>query len=195
MKIKVKTLKGKGITLEVKPDETIGDVRRMVSEKEGTPPERIRLIFVGKILSDVIWSSGQPLTLLDYSITEERMVIHMVPEQPSEPDIQEELVSDSSAARSHKAWEARAKEGDFDEDLHIVDAQSHFHLLDQLEREVVARSEFRVAVQAMGAYDIYSTSDPHPEDPNRIRLPDSYAWLVEKLDTHVTKWRVCGTLC
>jgi ubiquitin-like protein Nedd8 len=48
MLIKVKTLTGKEIELDIEPDDRVERIKEKVEEKEGIPPVQQRLIFGGK---------------------------------------------------------------------------------------------------------------------------------------------------
>ncbi|KAL9227829.1 hypothetical protein vseg_003475 [Gypsophila vaccaria] len=68
--IKVKTLTGKEIEIDIEPTDTIDRVKERVEEKEGIPPVQQRLIYAGKQLAD-------DKTAKDYNI-EGGSVLHLV---------------------------------------------------------------------------------------------------------------------
>ncbi|KAI1407078.1 hypothetical protein F5Y13DRAFT_175731 [Hypoxylon sp. FL1857] len=57
MMIKVRTLTGKLISLDVEPTSKIEDVKKKVEEKEGITPDQQRLIYGGKQLQDQLTMS------------------------------------------------------------------------------------------------------------------------------------------
>ena len=69
MTIKVKTLTGKEIEIDIEPSDTVERIKERVEEKEGIPPVQQRLIFGGKQMSD-------EKTARDYNI-EGGTVLHL----------------------------------------------------------------------------------------------------------------------
>ncbi|KYR01308.1 neddylin [Tieghemostelium lacteum] len=70
MLIKVKTLTGKEIEIDIEVTDKIQRIKERVEEKEGIPPSQQRLIFGGKQMVD-------EKTAQDYSI-EGGSVLHLV---------------------------------------------------------------------------------------------------------------------
>ncbi|CCE62245.1 hypothetical protein TPHA_0C00890 [Tetrapisispora phaffii CBS 4417] len=52
MQIKVKTLTGKEIAIEVQGSDKVFHIKDLLEEKEGIPPSQQRLIFQGKQIDD-----------------------------------------------------------------------------------------------------------------------------------------------
>lgn len=52
MKLFVKTLTGKTITIQAKPSDKIIEIKKLIQEKEGIPPDQQKLIYMGRQLED-----------------------------------------------------------------------------------------------------------------------------------------------
>lgn len=70
MLIKVKTLTGKEIEIDIEPSDKVERIKERVEEKEGIPPPQQRLIFSGKQMND-------DKTAQDYKI-QGGSVLHLV---------------------------------------------------------------------------------------------------------------------
>ena len=70
MLIKVKTITGKEIEIDIEPTDKVERNKERVVEKEGIPPAQQRRIFSGKQMND-------ETTAPDYKI-QERSVLHLV---------------------------------------------------------------------------------------------------------------------
>merc|ERR1711991_571499 len=70
MLIKVKTLTGKEIEIDIEPEDRIERIKERVEEKEGIPPAQQRLIFGGKQMAD-------DKTAAEYNV-EGGAVLHLV---------------------------------------------------------------------------------------------------------------------
>lgn len=68
--VKVRTLTGRELELDIDPTDTIESIKEKVHEKEGIPPIQQRLIFEGKQMADEKLAK-------DYKI-EAGVVLHLV---------------------------------------------------------------------------------------------------------------------
>merc|ERR1711974_284864 len=70
MLIKLKTLTGKEIEIDIEPTDKVERIKERVEEKEGIPPPQQRLIFSGKQMND-------EKTAADYKV-QGGSVLHLV---------------------------------------------------------------------------------------------------------------------
>ena len=71
MKISIKSMTGKTFSLDVRPSNSVGEVKCLIWDKEGMPPDQMRLVFNSEQLQD------DDRTLSDYNI-EKDSVLHLL---------------------------------------------------------------------------------------------------------------------
>ncbi|GAA6025797.1 hypothetical protein JCM11491_003229 [Sporobolomyces phaffii] len=52
MQIKIKTLTGNELEVDIEPDYTVAKIKEVLEEKAGIPPAQQRLIYLGKAMAD-----------------------------------------------------------------------------------------------------------------------------------------------
>ena len=172
---------GNKLTLEVDQNDTIEDVKKQIQRMNGIHPERLRIIYAGKQTSD-------GTQLCHYNIQKESTlhVIYRLRGTAKPPAISV-FPTNNGAEQTSREWKTVAAKGDFDEDLHIVDPQVHFHLLEQLEREVVERSEL---FEEKGQYSFDQGWDPDSIQSSRANVANVPAWLRSKFESTMLTWKV-----
>ena len=78
MKISVKTLSGKTIELHAPETCSVRQLKELIEDKEGIPPDQQRLIFLGKEMEDEVGNElSEKKNLADYGISD-GTVVYMV---------------------------------------------------------------------------------------------------------------------
>ncbi len=84
-----------------------------------------------------------------------------------------------------KAWKSKARQGDFDDDLHIVDPQAYYRKLDLLEHDVVEASEF---FKCKGSLDPLDSDIPEATLHHELaRIPDWMSSCFQGITTATTE--------
>ena len=172
MKIYVLTLSGTEYTFHIDGEATVKHLKRLIASDAGIPVNQQQLHYAGKRLED-----DAPLRA--YNIQDYATLHMLLRDRAKPPPVPSDQIS--SHEQSVYRWNEQAKSGDFDEDLDIIDPQTYYGMLEDLEREVVMRSEF---FRREGAYWLNSKLDPRAADNNAIsNIP---TWLLIKLQTNGT---------
>ncbi|KAI4259560.1 MAG: hypothetical protein L6R42_004522 [Xanthoria sp. 1 TBL-2021] len=140
--------------LKINQHATIIELKQKAHENTGAPLDRIRFVYAGKVLGGLYGARSEEDRLSAYDIRSKCTLNLML----CSPDDGPSKLAPASEMRSCQAQnKTEAASHDYDEDLHIVDPQSHFHGLRQLERDVVQRSEY---FRTKGEYSVSSALDP-----------------------------------
>lgn len=133
-------LTGERHDIELDRDATVSHLRIQTGLLMDYSPDLIRLIFAGKQLSDFVGNTSTPKLISDYNI-QKGSTIHAISTLRPVSTSLVGLPSLDDAIQSQARCKEKATTGNFDKDLHIVDPQSHYQLLNGLEQEVRSRSE------------------------------------------------------
>ena len=172
----------------------ITEVQEMLHSKTGVPPNRQELIFAGKHLGG--FSSSRMLR--DFNIQKESTLHLIIRNERSGAMGPEETTFPAKTGVDTviSSWEAKAKAGDFDDDLYIVDPQAYYSKLQYLEKDVVETSEF---FRIKGKYEPSNNQGVDLAVRRRIRSIPAWAWTLNELlisspsqssrDTNETHWQ------
>lgn len=180
MEIFIRPPTGNRIILQVEPTETIAEVKSKISgQHPELPHDQFELLFAGKALNSFEFDGKR---LVDYNIQKE-CTLHLIFRH-----VAVLLPTDDSARESREAWATKARKFDFDDDFHIVDPQSHFHLLKKLEDEVFQSSEF---AQEASSYNASTSMQVHCISGNLV-FPQSIVpeELEEKVKRNISVYMV-----
>lgn len=153
---------------------TVDQVKEMVYDKQGVPPDQQRVIYGGKHLEG-------KRTMSDYGILD-AATLHLVLRMRNNGlsswndniPTESAFTSGEEAAQTIKKWEKLAEMDNFNADTHIVDPQAHYAALEFLEETIVHSSEL---YRQSGTYN-FGTSDSEIHCPDLNYLTQSPAWMV-----------------
>lgn len=161
--------------MQVNSNTAIAEVKKILHTKTGYPPNRQRLIYAGKNVQD-------ERTLWDYGIqkgsTLDVILRGRLDSQESITAREKSFSSKKEVTATIEAWKSKAKAGDFDDDLYLVDPQAYYHKLQYLEQDVVETSEF---FRCKGRYD--PSNNQAPDLGVRLKfmsVPD-WAWTLDEI--------------
>ncbi|KAI4263141.1 MAG: hypothetical protein L6R42_001704 [Xanthoria sp. 1 TBL-2021] len=144
--------------IKINQHATIIELKQKAHENTGAPLDRIRFTYAGKNVGGLYGARSEEDNLSAYDIRP-HCTLHLMLSSPDDgPSI---LAPASKMSNCQAQNKTEAASVDYDEDPHIVDPQSHFHRLRQLERDVFQRSEY---FRTKGECSVSSALDPVDDD-------------------------------
>ena len=175
IEISVWSTVGRPYHIFIRQNATISELRQRVQEKTGIPCHQTRLWCDGRIVGSFYGETRNMENLSAFDIrNNSELEISLVG-----PDIRLFYWEpESNLGHDQAQQQAGAISAEFDDDLYIVDPQSHFDMLRGLERDVVQRSEY---FRAKREYNPSSAVDP--ADYRGVFLDDLglRSWLKRKI--------------
>ncbi|KAL9635955.1 MAG: hypothetical protein Q9204_002428 [Flavoplaca sp. TL-2023a] len=189
--IRICVLSADGVAhlVEIKQSATISELKRHVQAKTGIQPDQMDLVYTGRKLGGLDGTSSEEDYLSDYDICD-KCLLHVKSIGSKRSLSGLEPFSNTNHVQDEHPAEAVSV--DYDEDLYIVDPQSHFNMLRRLERDVVERSEY---FRAKRDFNLLSAVDPAdvggvPFDDIGLRASFQRKTLQDKDPSSGTFWQL-----
>ncbi|KAL8881196.1 MAG: hypothetical protein Q9215_006368 [Flavoplaca cf. flavocitrina] len=165
--------------VKIKQNATVSELKQHVQAETGIQPHHMDLIY-GTITLGLYWVSSEEDYLSDYDIRDKS---HMDVKYTGPESYFSGLELEPNTTNHEAQHHAEATSTDYDEDLYIVNPQSHFDMLRRLERDVVRRSEYYRSKQE---YSQSSAADPADDDGvflGELKLPASLQKKIRRSST------------
>ncbi|KAL9634715.1 MAG: hypothetical protein Q9204_002881 [Flavoplaca sp. TL-2023a] len=144
--------------VEIRQSATVSELKQHVQAKTKIQINQMELMCYGRTLGGLHGASSEKDYLSNYNIRDGTNILV----KDTGPERCFSGLKPGSNTRYHQVQhQAEAESADFDEDLYIVDPQSHFKILERLERDVVQRSEY---FRTKREYSLSSAVDPADDD-------------------------------
>ncbi|KAL8845905.1 MAG: hypothetical protein Q9221_008967, partial [Calogaya cf. arnoldii] len=131
---------GATILVNINRDATLSELKQKIHEQIGLPVDRVRMAYLSgdEVARRLPMAEGEEDTLSAYDISDRKLLVLM----PSIFDDSSSGVQPDPDVIDQSQINAQKTSADYDEDLYIIDPQTHFDKLTQLEQDVLHRSEY-----------------------------------------------------